>query len=53
MAKRSSPTLMNQWLANPSKDLLSGLVVAFAMIPEAGSLGWTPKWACSEPSACR
>ena len=26
---------MNQWIASPSKDLLSGLVVAFAMIPEA------------------
>ena len=35
MAQRSSPALVNQWFANPSKDLLSGLVVAFAMIPEA------------------
>ena len=35
MAKRSSPTLVNQWTASPLKDLLSGLVVAFAMIPEA------------------
>ena len=35
MVKRSSPTLVNQWIANPTKDLLSGLVVAFAMIPEA------------------
>ena len=35
MAPRSSPTLVNQWFANPGKDLLSGLVVAFAMIPEA------------------
>ena len=47
MAKRSSPTLVNQWLANPSKDLLSGLVVAFAMIPEAiafsGIAGVDPK----------
>ena len=47
MAKRSTPTLMNQWLANPSKDLLSGLVVAFAMIPEAiafsGIAGVDPK----------
>ncbi len=38
---------MNQWLANPSKDLLSGLVVAFAMIPEAiafsGIAGVDPK----------
>ena len=47
MAKRSNPTLLNQWLANPSKDLLSGLVVAFAMIPEAiafsGIAGVDPK----------
>ena len=47
MAKRSSPTLVNQWFANPSKDLLSGLVVAFAMIPEAiafsGIAGVDPK----------
>ena len=47
MAKRSNPTLANQWLANPSKDLLSGLVVAFAMIPEAiafsGIAGVDPK----------
>ena len=35
MAQRSSPSLVNQWFANPSRDLLSGLVVAFAMIPEA------------------
>ena len=26
---------MQQWLSNPRQDLLSGLVVAFAMIPEA------------------
>ncbi len=47
MAQRSSPALMNQWFANPSKDLLSGLVVAFAMIPEAiafsGIAGVDPK----------
>ena len=47
MAKRSNPTLANQWLANPSQDLLSGLVVAFAMIPEAiafsGIAGVDPK----------
>ncbi len=47
MAKRSSPTLVNQWFSNPSKDLLSGLVVAFAMIPEAiafsGIAGVDPK----------
>ena len=47
MATRSNPTLVNQWFANPSKDLLSGLVVAFAMIPEAiafsGIAGVDPK----------
>jgi len=47
MAKRSNPTLVNQWFANPTKDLLSGLVVAFAMIPEAiafsGIAGVDPK----------
>ena len=47
MAKRSSSTLVNQWFSNPSKDLLSGLVVAFAMIPEAiafsGIAGVDPK----------
>ncbi len=35
MIKRSEPTVMTQWLSNPKADLLSGLVVAFAMIPEA------------------
>ena len=35
MAQRSSPSVVSQWFSNPSKDLLSGLVVAFAMIPEA------------------
>jgi len=35
MAQRSSPSLVSQWFSNPSKDVLSGLVVAFAMIPEA------------------
>ena len=47
MANRSSSTLVNQWFSNPSKDLLSGLVVAFAMIPEAiafsGIAGVDPK----------
>lgn len=47
MAKRSSSTLVNQWFSNPGKDLLSGLVVAFAMIPEAiafsGIAGVDPK----------
>ncbi len=47
MAPRSRPALVNQWFANPSKDLLSGLVVAFAMIPEAiafsGIAGVDPK----------
>ena len=35
MVQRSSSTLVSEWFNNPSKDLLSGLVVAFAMIPEA------------------
>ncbi len=35
MINRSEPSLIKQWLGNPPKDLLSGLVVAFAMIPEA------------------
>ena len=47
MATRSTTTLVNQWFDNPSKDLLSGLVVAFAMIPEAiafsGIAGVDPK----------
>ncbi len=33
--KRSNHSFFNQWLNSPKKDLLSGLVVAFAMIPEA------------------
>ena len=32
---RSEPSLAAQWLRHPQRDLLSGLVVAFAMIPEA------------------
>ena len=35
MFTRTKPKLINQWIDNPSKDVLSGLVVAFAMIPEA------------------
>ena len=35
MLARSKPKVINQWIGNPTKDLLSGLVVAFAMIPEA------------------
>ncbi len=32
----SQPTrVLNQWFDNPRKDVLSGIVVAFAMIPEA------------------
>tara|TARA_B100002051_G_scaffold272225_2_gene308561 strand:- start:1779 stop:3341 length:1563 start_codon:yes stop_codon:yes gene_type:complete len=45
--KWSTSSLASQWFANPSKDLLSGLVVAFAMIPEAiafsGIAGVDPK----------
>ncbi|WP_320664268.1 SulP family inorganic anion transporter [Prochlorococcus sp. MIT 1223] len=35
MLARSKTNNLNQWIGNPSKDVLSGLVVAFAMIPEA------------------
>ena len=35
MASGSAPRQLNLGFGNPSKDLLSGLVVAFAMIPEA------------------
>ena len=35
MASGSVPRQLNLGFGNPSKDLLSGLVVAFAMIPEA------------------
>ncbi len=31
----SQTSLINQWFRDPRKDILSGLVVAFAMIPEA------------------
>ncbi|WP_320674555.1 SulP family inorganic anion transporter [Prochlorococcus sp. MIT 1341] len=35
MSKNSKTRAIDQWIQNPRKDLLSGLVVAFAMIPEA------------------
>ena len=35
MTISSKPSLIKEWLLTPRKDLLSGLVVAFAMIPEA------------------
>ena len=35
MIKRSDQPLIDQWIGNPKQELLSGLVVAFAMIPEA------------------
>ncbi len=35
MASNSKGAYVNQWIENPFKDVLSGLVVAFAMIPEA------------------
>ncbi len=35
MLSSSKPSPITEWFANPQKDLLSGLVVAFAMIPEA------------------
>ena len=35
MIKNSKPSLISQWATNPQREVLSGLVVAFAMIPEA------------------
>ncbi len=35
MIKRSEPSIISQWISSPRRDILSGLVVAFAMIPEA------------------
>ena len=35
MASSSKSSFINEWVKNPQKDILSGLVVAFAMIPEA------------------
>ncbi len=35
MSNTAQSNLLNQWFSNPRKDILSGLVVAFAMIPEA------------------
>ncbi len=35
MQTNHQPRLIDQWWGNPRRDLLSGLVVAFAMIPEA------------------
>ena len=35
MISRSEPSVVKQWFDSPQRDLLSGLVVAFAMIPEA------------------
>ena len=35
MIKDSNPSLISQWASRPRQDILSGLVVAFAMIPEA------------------
>ena len=32
---KTPSSLADQWFGNPQRDLLSGLVVAFAMIPEA------------------
>ncbi len=47
MPKNSTESLTYQWIGNPQKNLLSGLVVAFAMIPEAiafsGIAGVDPK----------
>ena len=35
MVKNSQSSAIKQWIKNPRQDILSGLVVAFAMIPEA------------------
>ncbi|WP_269623094.1 SulP family inorganic anion transporter [Prochlorococcus marinus] len=35
MLSKSNSTFLQEWISNPRKDILSGLVVAFAMIPEA------------------
>ncbi|KGG12584.1 MULTISPECIES: SulP family inorganic anion transporter [Prochlorococcus] len=35
MPQKNNQSLIKQWLQNPKQDILSGLVVAFAMIPEA------------------
>ncbi|WP_320676922.1 SulP family inorganic anion transporter [Prochlorococcus sp. MIT 1300] len=47
MTKRSKTSLKQDWFGSPRKDILSGLVVAFAMIPEAiafsGIAGVDPK----------
>ena len=49
-------SVMRQWFNNPVAEILSGLVVAFAMIPEAiafsGIAGVDPQ-ASSAPSASR
>ena len=29
------PTLRREWLSNPRRDILAGIVVALALIPEA------------------
>ena len=47
MISSSDSSLIKQWLGSPKQELLSGLVVAFAMIPEAiafsGIAGVDPK----------
>ncbi len=35
MFSKAEPTFLSQWFKDPKQDILSGLVVAFAMIPEA------------------
>ncbi len=35
MLTKTKPNFLKEWFDNPRKDILSGLVVAFAMIPEA------------------
>ena len=35
MLNKTKTYVFEDWFSNPRKDILSGLVVAFAMIPEA------------------
>ncbi len=35
MLSKTKTTFFEEWFVNPRQDILSGLVVAFAMIPEA------------------
>ena len=49
--------LRHEWLGNVRGDLVAGLVVALALIPEAIAFsiiaGWTRAWGCSRRSRSR